>query len=106
MHYPHPVFIYTLLFQANTPILSRQLIIQTTNTSWKNDFTEKGKFTKTLPDLPIFIVGKNLSIDQWLSKMQNKFKINWDYYPTDRNKLIYAENRIRRETLQLLKTCL
>ena len=42
-----------------------------------------GKLTKALPDPPIFTDGKNPSIDQWLSKMQGKFEINWDHYSTD-----------------------
>ena len=34
------------------------------------------KLTKGLPDPSIFTDGKNLSINQWLSKMQGKFEIN------------------------------
>ena len=51
-----------------------------------------GKLTKVLPDPPLFTDGKDPSIDQWLSKMRGKFKINWDYYPSERSKLIYIEN--------------
>lgn len=38
--------------------------------------------------------------------MQGKFEINWDYYQSDKSKLIYAENRVGGKTLQLLKPCL
>ena len=38
--------------------------------------------------------------------MRGKFEINWDHYPTDRSKLIYAENRVRGKTLQHLEPCL
>lgn len=31
---------------------------------------------KLFLDLPIFINGKDLIIEQWLSKMQNKLKLN------------------------------
>ena len=65
-----------------------------------------GKLTKALPDPPIFTDGKDLSIDQWLSKMRGKFEINWDHYPTDRSKLIYAKNRVRGKALQHLEPCL
>ena len=65
-----------------------------------------GKLTKVLPDPLIFTDGKHLSIDQWLSKMQGKFEINWDYYPTDQSKLIYAENRVGGKALQHLEPCL
>ena len=65
-----------------------------------------GKLTKALLDPPIFTDGKDPSIDQWLSKMQGKFEINWDYYPTDQSKLIYAENRVGRKALQHLEPCL
>ncbi len=51
-----------------------------------------GKLTKALPDPPLFTDGKDPSIDQWLSKMRGKFEINWDHYPFERSKLIYAEN--------------
>ena len=49
-----------------------------------------GKLTKALPDPPLFTDGKDPSIDQWLSKMRGKFEINWDHYPLERSKLIYA----------------
>ena len=65
-----------------------------------------GKLTKALPDPPIFTDGKDPSIDQWLSKMRGKFEINWDHYPTDRSKLIYAENRVGGKALQHLEPCL
>ena len=51
-----------------------------------------GKLTKALPDPPLFTDRKDPSINQWLSKMQGKFEINWDHYPSERSKLIYAEN--------------
>ena len=63
------------------------------------------KLTKALLDLLLFTDGKNLPIDQWLLKMQEKFEINWDHYPSKRNKLIYAENRVGRKALQHLESC-
>ena len=59
-----------------------------------------GKLIKALPDSPIFIDGKDPSIDQWLSKMQSKFKINWNHYLIDRKKLIYTENKVDEKALQ------
>ena len=38
--------------------------------------------------------------------MEGKFEINWDYYCTERSKLINAENRVRRKALQHLELCL
>lgn len=35
--------------------------------------------------------------------MQNKFEINWDYHPINRNKLFYVKNRVKKKTLQYLK---
>ena len=65
-----------------------------------------GKLTKALLDPPLFTDGKDLSIDQWLSKMRGKFEINWDHYPLERSKLIYAENRVGGKVLQHLESCL
>ena len=65
-----------------------------------------GKFTKALSDPPLFTDGKDPSIDQWLSKMRGKFEINWDHYPSERSKLIYAENRVGGKALQHLEPCL
>lgn len=42
----------------------------------KNGSTKFEKLTKALPNLPIFIDGKDLSINKWLSKMHGKFQIN------------------------------
>ena len=38
--------------------------------------------------------------------MQDKFEINWNYYPSEKSKLIYKENLVERKTLQHLKLCL
>ena len=65
-----------------------------------------GKLTKALPDPPLFTDGKDPSIDQWLLKMRGKFEINWDHYPSERSKLIYAENRVGGKALQHLEPCL
>ena len=35
--------------------------------------------------------------------MRGKFEINWDHYPTDQSKLIYAENRVGEKVLQHLE---
>ena len=53
------------------------------HTHSKDGSTGFEKLIKALPDLLIFTDGKDTSIDQWLSKMQGKFEINWDYYPTN-----------------------
>ena len=80
----------------------------TRNTHTGSDDSSLGsrKLTKALPDPSIFTDGKDPSIDQWLSKMRGKFEINWDHYPTDRSKLIYAENRVEGKALQHLESCL
>lgn len=38
-----------------------------------------------------------------MSKIQGKFEINYDHYLTDKSKLIYVENRIRKKVLQHLE---
>ncbi len=65
-----------------------------------------GKLIKALPNPLIFNNEKDLSIDQWFSKIQDQFKIYWDHYPTDRSKFIYVGNRVRGKTLQHLDSCL
>ena len=35
--------------------------------------------------------------------MQSKFKINWDHYLSERSKLTYAKNWVRRKALQYLE---
>ena len=57
-------------------------------------------------DSLLFIDEKDLFIDQWFFKMQGKFEINWDHYPSETNKLIYAENKVENKVLQHLKSCL
>ncbi len=64
-----------------------------------------GTLTKALSDPPPFTDGKDPSIDQWLSKMRGKFEINWDYYLSERCKLIYAEHRVGGKALQYLEPC-
>lgn len=54
---------YALSSQANTPIPSRQFIIQTKHTNIENSFTRNKKLTKALPNLFIFIDKKTLFID-------------------------------------------
>ena len=100
-------FIYALLPLVNNQLKSKsKRLIQNMHTGSDNGFLRSGKLTKALFDLLIFTNGKNTSINQWLSKMQNRFEINWDYYPTDQSKLIYAKNRVGRKTLQHLEPCL
>lgn len=64
-----------------------------------DNFFRSEKLTKTLPDPLIFTIGKILSINQQLSKIQSKFDINKDYYLTNQNKLIYEENKVRKKAL-------
>ena len=52
------------------------------------------KLIKALPNLLLFTNEKDLSINQWLLKIQDKFEINWDYYLSKRSKLIYIENKV------------
>ena len=81
-------------------------LTRNTHTGSDDGSLGSGKLTKALLDPPIFTDGKDPSIDQWLSKMRGKFEINWDHYPTDRSKLIYAENRVGGKALQHLEPCL
>lgn len=69
-------FIYVLSSYANIPTSNRQPTIQTIYTLSKNGFSRSRKVTKALPNPPIFTDGKDLSIDQRLSKLQGKFEIN------------------------------
>ena len=64
------------------------------------------KLTKTLPNRVLFTDRKNLSIDQWLLKIQGKFEINLDHYSSEKSKLIYVENKVQGKALQHLKPCL
>lgn len=100
------IFIQALSPQANISIPNRQSIIQTTYTSNKDSFTRCEKLIKALLDPLIIMNRKNSFIDQWLSKIQSKFEINWNYYPTDRSKIIYTENRVGGKDLQYLEPCL
>lgn len=69
-----------------------------------NSFSKSRKLIKALPNFLIFTNRKNLFIDQLLSKIQSKFKINWDHlYFIDKSKLIYIKNKVREKTLQYLK---
>lgn len=38
--------------------------------------------------------------------MKGKFEINWNHYSTNRSKLIYVDNRVRRKALEYLELCL
>ncbi len=102
----------SVFIHALSPLVNRRpsSISQwpTCNTNTGSDVGSlgSGKLTKVLPDPPIFTDGKDPSIDQWLSKMQRKFEINWDHYPTNRSKLIYVKNRVGRKALQHLEPCL
>ena len=92
--------------QANTPLPSKESTLRTLYTGSENGSNRNGKLTKALPDPPIFTNGKDLSIDQRLSKMRGKFEINRNHYPTERSKLIYAESKVREKALQYLEPCL
>ena len=95
-----------------SPLVNNQLqkeskrLTQNTHTGSDDGSLRSGKLIKALPYPFIFTDAKDLSMDQWLSKMQSKFEINWDHYPTDRNKLIYPENRVGGKALQHLEPCL
>ncbi len=102
-----PVFIHALSPLVNRrPPSKSQRLIYNIHTGSDDGSLRSGKLTKTLPDPFIFTDGKNLSIDQWLSKMRGKFEINWDHYPTDQSKLIYVKNRVGGKALQHLESCL
>lgn len=64
------------------------------NINSKNGSTGFRKLFKALPNPLFFTDKKNLFIDQWFSKMQEKFEISWDHYQINRSKLIYAKNRV------------
>ena len=97
-------FRHVLSLQVYIILLSRQATIQTTYSYTEDGFTRSDKFTMALLDLPIFIEGKDLSIDQCLSKMKDKFEINSDHYPTYWNKLMNVEKRVREIALQYLQS--
>ena len=100
-------FTHALLPLVNNQSRSEsKRLTRNTHTGSDDGSFGSGKLTKALPDPPIFTDGKDPSIDQWLSKMRGKFEINWDHYPTDRSKLIYAENRVGGKALQHLEPCL
>ena len=80
IHRHYPTYTHALSPQANTsiPNKSKQPTIRFMHTHNKDSLTRFGKFIETLPDPFIFMDRKNLSIDQWLSKMKGKFEINRD----------------------------
>lgn len=63
------LFTHALSPHANIFTSSRQPTIQITYTLSKNSSSRSEKLTKALPDPPIFIDGKDLSIDKCLSKI-------------------------------------
>lgn len=60
---------------ALSPLVNKQIPNKSrrptrhTHTGSDDSSLGSGKLTKALPDRPIFTDGKDLSIDQWLSKM-------------------------------------
>ena len=52
-----------------------------------------------LPDPPVFIDGKEPSIDHWLTKMRSKLAANEDHKPTELFKKAYVENRVGGEAM-------
>ena len=86
-------FTYVLLPLVNNQLQSKNKHpIQNTYIRGDDGSLGSGNLTKALPNPFIFIDKKDLSIDQWLSKMQGKFEINQDHQPTNQNKFIYTEN--------------
>ena len=65
-----PAFVHSLSFSLN----DQRLVICMSQLSEIN--STLSKLTKVLPEPPLFIDRKNLSINHWLSKIQDKFKIN------------------------------
>ena len=48
---------------------------------------------KVSPNPSIFTNEKNPIIDKWLSKMQNKLKLNQEYYSNNDTQICYTKNR-------------
>lgn len=89
------VFIHALSFLLNKQTPSKTLCFTCNiHTGIDDGSLRSEKVTKALLNPPIFINGNNLSINQWLSKMQEKIEINYKYYPTDQNKFNYTQNRV------------
>jgi hypothetical protein len=61
------------------------------------------KSTK-LPDPPVFTDGKSMQFSDWLSRIQNKLRVNVDHYPTDGIQLAYVEGRVEGEAARHIST--
>ena len=57
---------------------------------------------KLFPDPPIFTNGKDPTIEQWLSKMQSKLKLNQKHYLDNDTQICYTQNRYGGKALKHL----
>ena len=58
---------------------------------------------KLFRDLSIFTNGKDLTMEQWLSKMQSKLKLNQEHYSDNVTQICYVENHYGDKALKHLQ---
>lgn len=74
-------FVHALFFVTNKSQLTSSICQELSNTPYVDQrkyisTTTRFSSKKSFPDSPIFTDGKDTMIEQWLSKIQNKLKLN------------------------------
>ena len=83
----------------------QQDLSKTPYNDWGESVSTATRFSskKSFPDSLIFTNGKDPTIEQWLSKMRSKLKLNQEHYPDNDTQICYAENRCGGEALEHLQ---
>ena len=69
------------------------------NTLSSNNWMNK---SLKLPDSPVFTNEKNLTWEVWETKIQNKLKVNTDYYSTALSQIIYIASRVEGDAAEYI----
>lgn len=56
--------------------------------------TPTNRRSTKLPDPPVFTGDKSAKIEQWISKLKSKLRMNMDHYPTAIDQIAYVESRL------------
>ena len=67
------------------------------NTPGSNNRMNK---SSKLPDSPVFTDGKNLTWEVWETKIQDKLKVNADYYSTALSQIAYIVSRVKGDAAE------
>lgn len=101
-------FVYALSSSANKSQLPSSIqrdLLKTLYNNWGKSVYTATKFSlkKSFLNLLIFTDEKNPTIEQWLSKMQSKFKFNQKHYLDNDTQICYIKNHCRSKTLEHLQ---